>query len=324
VLLAGPARSAPAPIVIGVPGLPPTFLGVRSYVALGRGFYARYLGKAAAVRIESFTNDAEAIKAVQSGEIDLTWASTPVVLTAIAGGAPLVGIEGMDTVDWQLVSIDPGISSCSGLKGQTIGVDAVGGGRYDALVAMLATCGLTMADVKTVVFPGSTGMNAQIAGQLTLNVAHADEAQQVAAAGKPVTVAVSLKDADRDQHYAMLVTTKDMLASRGALFVKLLEGDIAASRWMGDPTHLAAAAEIATITGDSAAVAKEALRRDVASGWWPSATPGLSIQRMTRTIGLYTKLGTIPADAHLTWADVVNTHLWQAANGAVSGARPSA
>jgi ABC-type nitrate/sulfonate/bicarbonate transport system substrate-binding protein len=324
VLLAGPARTVPAPIVIGIPGLPPTFLGVRPYVALRLGFYARYLGKTTAVRIESFTNDADAIKAVQSGQIDLTWAPTPVALTAIANGAPLVGIEGMDTVDWELVSIDPGISSCSRLKGQTIGVDTAGGGRYDALVAMLGTCGLTVGDVKTVGFPGSTGMNAQIAGQLTLNVSHADEAQQVAAAGKPVTVVVSLKDADPDQHYAMLVTTKDKLATSGARYVKLLEGDIAVTRWMRDPAHLAAAAQIGTITGESPAVVKDALRRDVASGWWPSATPGLSIQRVTRTIGLYTKLGTIPPDAHLTWAEVVYTHLWQAANRAVNGARPSA
>jgi NitT/TauT family transport system substrate-binding protein len=321
VLLAGPARTAPTPIVLGIPGIPPAFLGVRAYVALERGFYGRYLGKATPVRIQTFTTDAEAIKAVQNGQIDLAWAPTPVVLTAIANGAPLVGIEGMDTVDWELASTDAGITSCSRLKGQTIGTDSAGGGRYDALIAMLGTCGLTIADVKTVAFPGSTGMNAQIAGQLALNVDHADETQQVAAAGKPVTVVIRLKDADRYQHYALLVTTRDKLAANGALYVKLLRGDIAATRWMRDPAHLAAAAQIGTITGDSPPVAKEALRRYVAGGWWPSATPGVSSQRITRTIGLYTKLGVIPADAHLRWADVVNTHLWQTA---VSGVRPSA
>lgn len=309
------ATTVPVPqITIGVPGLPPDFVAVRTYAAIDRGLYAKDLGGAATVSVQPFTDDADALTAVESGQIQLAWVPTPTVLTAIADGAPLVAIEGVDRVDWQLTSTDPSISSCARLKGQTIGVDLDNGPRYDALLAMLATCGLAAADVKTVGYPGGTGMNAQIAGQLTLNVDHADEAAQVRAAGRPLTTVIDLATADPDQHFAMLVTTKDDLTTDGPLFVKLLEGDIAAGRWLAKPPDLVAGANVATITGNSLPVAKSSLRQYLAMGWWSSSTSGLSFQRITRTIGLYTKLGRIPAAAHLTWSEVVDTHLWESAS----------
>jgi NitT/TauT family transport system substrate-binding protein len=144
-------------IVIGVPGIPPAFLGVRTYVASDRHLYAKFLGSAATVGIRDFTTDSDAIQALQSGQIDLAWVSTPVALAAMAKGAPLVGIEGMSSTDWELDSTDPAISSCAALKGRVIGVDGVGGARYDALVVMLSKCNLTISDVKTVDLPPRPG-----------------------------------------------------------------------------------------------------------------------------------------------------------------------
>jgi hypothetical protein len=37
------------------------------------------------------------MRAVQNGQIDLAWALTPTVMAAMASGANLVAIEGMDT-----------------------------------------------------------------------------------------------------------------------------------------------------------------------------------------------------------------------------------
>ena len=215
-VLLAPSAAARTPrlIVVGVPDIPPAFLGVRTYVAFDQHLYAKFLGGAAVAGIQDFTTDAAAIQALQSGEIDLAWVPTPVALAAMAKGAPLVGIEGMRSTDWELDSIDPAISSCAALKGRTIGVDDAGGARSDALVVMLSKCNLTTNDVKTVDLPGSTGMAALVAGQLTLNMDHLDEAREVQAlTGKAVTVVLKLSDVDAYQHFELLVTTRDKLAA---------------------------------------------------------------------------------------------------------------
>jgi NitT/TauT family transport system substrate-binding protein len=317
-VLLAPSAAARSPrlIVIGVPGIPPAFLGVRTYVAFDEHLYARFLGGGAAAGIQDFTTDEAAIQALQSGQIDLAWVSTPVALAAMAKGAPLVGIEGMRSTDWELDSIDPAISSCAALKGRTIGVDEDGGARVDALAVMLSKCNLTTNEVKTVDLPGSTGMAALVAGQLTLNVDHLDEARQIQAlTGKAVTVVLKLSDVDAYQHFELLVTTRDELAANRALLVKLLEGDIAAANWLDDPKNLSAGAKIAQITGDSPSVARDALATYIRAKWWNASDSGLTVQRITRTIGFGVRLGIIPAAGDsLSWSSVADTSLWQDAS----------
>src|SRR4051812_28620368 len=96
--------SRAASITLGLPGIPPVFLGVRPYVASQKGFYTKY---GVDVTLKSFTTGTDAMRAVINGQIDAAWAPTPTVLAAIAGGSPLVGVEGMDVVDWEIGSIDP-------------------------------------------------------------------------------------------------------------------------------------------------------------------------------------------------------------------------
>src|SRR5262245_9779235 len=320
VLLVGAGSSAAEPksqrasyeMVLGVPGIPAVFLGVRPYIAWNRGFYEKFLGKTADIRIQDFTTGTDAMRAVQNGQIDLAWAPTPTVMAAMASGANLVAIEGMDTIDWRIGSIDPSINSCQSLKGQTIGVDTVGGARYNALIGMLSKCGLGINDVKTVNFPGAAGMNAQIAGQLQVNVDHIDEVQQIEAAGRKVTIPVKLTDVDPYQHYDMLVTTKDKLAQNRALYVDVIKGDIAATSWMYDPKNLDAASKTAQITGDSPSVAKSALAHYLAVKWWNVNTSGLTVQRITRTLGQYVKLGVIPQSGNaLVYTTMTDTSLWK-------------
>jgi hypothetical protein len=236
----------------------------------------------------------------------------------MASGANLVAIEGMDTIDWRIGSIDPSVSSCQSLKGQTIGVDTVGGARYNALIGMLSKCGLGINDVKTVNFPGAAGMNAQIAGQLQVNVDHIDEVQQIEATGKKVTIPVKLTDVDPYQHYDMLVTTKEKLAQNRALYVGVIKGDIAATAWMYDPKNLDAAAKTGQITGDSLPVSKSALTHYLGIKWWNVNASGLTVQRITRTLGEYLKLGAIPAGGNtLTYKTMTDTSLWKDAWAAV-------
>jgi NitT/TauT family transport system substrate-binding protein len=297
-------------ITLGLPGIPPVFLGVRPYVAQQDGFYKKF---SANVTLKGFTTGTDALRAVNAGQIDAAWAPTPTALALIAKGAPLVGIEGMDVVDWEVGSIDSSIAKCSDLKGQTIGIDTVGGARYAALQAMLRKCKLTIQDVKTVNFPGASAMQAMIAGTLKVSVLHIDEQAQIEQVGKrSVYIEAKLTDVDPYQHYDMLVTTRDSIKNHYYDYVKLLAGDIAATRYMYNPKNITNISRIATVTGDSQAVAKQALQTYIKMKWWPLDKSGLGVGRITRTIGLNVKLGNIPASANLTWKQVVDTRMWKA------------
>src|SRR5947208_8508158 len=166
---AGPKAHKLTTITLGVPGIPPVFLGTLPYTALEQGYYRRF---GLDVQIKGFTSGTDAVKAVQAGQIDLAWSPTPFAMTLISKGVPLVGIEGMDKVDWVVGSNSGSISSCADLKGQNIGVDSIGGARYQALQAMLTKCKLTISDVHPVVFPGATAVQAMLAGQLHVSGPH--------------------------------------------------------------------------------------------------------------------------------------------------------
>jgi NitT/TauT family transport system substrate-binding protein len=309
-------------ITLGLPGIPPVFLGVRPYVARDAGFYSKY---GADVTLKQFTTGTDALRAVQAGQIEAAWSPTPTVLAAISRGAPLVGIEGMDVIDWLVGSIDPNVTTCASLKGQTIGVDTVGGARYSALQAMLTKCKLDIHDVKTVNFPGAAAMQAMIAGQLKVSVLHIDELTQIEKTGsKNVAVNVRLTDVDPYQHYDLLITTRDQIKVHYFDFVRMLAGDIAATRYMYNPKNLDAVAKIATITGDDQQVAASALKRYIAMQWWPLDRTGLGKARITRTIGLNVKLGNIKLDAVPQWKNVVDTRMWKAGFVLVNKSKPKA
>src|SRR5436189_51761 len=109
--------------VLGLPGIPPVFLGVRPYVAQQRGYYKKW---GADVELKQFTTGTDALRAVQAGQIDLAWAPTPTTMSLMSRGAPLVGIEGMDVIDWLVGSVDPSVTTCAALKGDTIAVHTGG------------------------------------------------------------------------------------------------------------------------------------------------------------------------------------------------------
>ena len=303
-------------ITLGIPGIPPVFLGVRPYTADKQGFYTKYCAK---VTIKPFTTGTDALRAVQAGQIDAAWAPTPGALSAMARGADLVAIEGMDVVDWEVGSIDPSIKTCADLKGQTIGVDTVNGARYNALAGMLSKCKLSISDVKTVNFPGAAGMQAQIAGSLKVNVLHIDEESQIEKIrGAQVSVPIKLTDVDPYQHYDMLVVQKSSIKNHYYDYLKMLAGDIATTRYMAQAKNLDTVAQVGTITGVDKDIAKIALTKYTKMKWWPLDNPGLGQGRITRTIGLNVKTGAIP-EGSVTWKSSVDTRMWKAAYKLVTG-----
>jgi ABC-type nitrate/sulfonate/bicarbonate transport system substrate-binding protein len=230
-----------------------------------------------------------------------------------------MAIEGMDVVDWEVGTIDSSIKTCADLKGQTIGVDTVGGARYLALDGMLSKCHLSLSDVKTVNFPGAAAMQAMIAGSLKVSVLHRDEEAQInKLRSQDVNVLVHLTDVDPYQHYDMLVVQKASIKNHYYDYLKMLAADIATTRYMYDPKNLDTVSQIGTITGVSQDIAKLALQHYIDIKWWPLDNPGLGQSRITRTIGLNVKLGNLPNGA-VSWKSLVDTRMWKAAYKLVTG-----
>jgi len=297
-------------LVIGYPGIPPIFMATRLYLASQRGYYKKY---GANVTLKGFTTGTDAVRAVQAGQIDAAWSPTPFALTLISKGTPLVAIEGMDKVDWVVGSNSSSVSTCAQLKGQNIGVDSIGGARYQALQAMLTKCNLTIQDVHPIVFPGSAAIQAMLAGQLHVSVLHLDDLAVASSQGTPVHKVVTIAQTDPFQHYDLLVTTRDNLAAKRSQFVKLLKGDIQATRYMYKPAALNTVAQVATVTGEDVNVTRTALKQYLALRWWPLNKSGLGKAGITRTIFENVKLGNISDGNPPAWRDVVDTSLWKAA-----------
>jgi ABC-type nitrate/sulfonate/bicarbonate transport system substrate-binding protein len=285
------------------------------YTALEQGYYKKY---GLDVQIKGFTSGTDAVKAVQAGQIDLAWSPTPFAMTLISKGVPLVGIEGMDKVDWVVGSNVAGISTCADLKGQNIGVDSIGGARYQALQAMLTKCKLTVQDVHPVVFPGATAIQAMLAGQLHVSVLHLDDLAEAASQGTPVKTVVSIAQTDPFQHYDMLVGLRDNIASKRAAFVSFLKADIQAIRYMNNPKALNRVAQIGMVVGHNLDVTKTALKQYLKLSWWPLNRSGLGVAPITRTVFENVKLGNISAGSPPKWSDIVDTSLWKAAYKAVT------
>jgi NitT/TauT family transport system substrate-binding protein len=242
-------------------------------------------------------------------------------MTLISKGTPLVGIEGMDKVDWVIGSNVAGVQTCPQLKGQNIGVDSIGGARYQALQAMLTKCHLTIQDVHPVVFPGATAVQAMLAGQLHVSVLHLDDLAEAASQGTPIKTVVSIAQTDPFQHYDMLVGMRPNIESRRADFVNFLKADIQTIRYMNKPAALNRVAGIGMIVGHNLQVTKTALKQYLKLGWWPLNRSGLGVAPITRTVFENVKLGNISAGNPPTWKQIVDTSLWKQAYKAVTPAK---
>jgi NitT/TauT family transport system substrate-binding protein len=309
------AASKLTTLTLGVPGIPPVFLGVMPYTALQQGYYKKY---GLDVQIKGFTSGTDAVRAVAAGQIDLAWSPTPFAMTLISKGTPLVGIEGMDKVDWVLGSNSSSVTTCADVKGQNIGVDSIGGARYQALQAMLTKCSLTIQDVKPVVFPGATAVQAMLAGQLHVSVLHLDDLAEAASQGTPIKKVVTIAQTDPYQHYDMLVTLRSTIDAKRAALINYLKADIQAIRYMNNPKALGRVAQIGMVVGHNQAVTTTALKEYLALNWWPLNRSGLGIGTIKRTVFENVRLGNISAGNPPTWSQLTDTSLWKAAYKAVT------
>lgn len=293
-LLAPAAASAQtAPIVIGLPGIPPVFLSVQEYVAQDEGFFKKH---GVEVQLRPFDTGAAAGRAVASGDIDTAMVPTPVVINMVANGnVPLIGIYGLENPDWLIASTDPALKSCKDIVGQPIGIDTPGGARSVALRQMIVPppCSLQMEQMQQVAL-GSNTSAAMVAGQIKIGVLHLDDVPVIEQKlGKTLTTIITIKDVKPVSHYDLLVVRKDKLAANRDKFVRVVAALNEAEAFMRDPKNWDRVAQIAAPTGRTPAEAKDSLKRYVDMQFWPKNNDGLTEKNVEAEIKTQATVGGI-------------------------------
>src|SRR5689334_3630992 len=317
-LLAGatPAAAQNKKLVIALPGIPPIFSVAIAYVAEKQGFFKKH---GANVEIRPFDNGTAAARAVVAGDVDMAWSPTPPVINQISNAdVPLVGIYGMPNPDWVIGASEPG-KTCKDLPGQDVGVDSVNGARSVALRSMLtAGCPDVKFDEVKQVALGSGPGPALIAGRLHYAVLHLDDLAEIQSQGKKLNILLAMKNTNPTSHYLMLVARKDNLKANRDAFVRALAGMIEAAHFMQDPKNADAVAEVATNTGHSKEVCKEALKSFLGIEFWAAKDDGLPRNKLEATAKLMKKIGAIKPDKEpVTFENLVDETVWKDANAMV-------
>ena len=301
-------------IVLGSPGVPPVISGLVPYIADKQGFYKKY---GVNVTIKSFTTGTDATRAAATGQIDAAIMPPAQLITLASQGAPVVGIQGQEFPDWVVDSTDPSVNSCSALKGQTIGVDAIGGIRYVALLQMLKTCGLNIGDVHPIPFPGNAAPEALINGQLKTSVLHLNEVYDVTGQGKALTTAIRMSVAVPNTMYEMYGTTKSNLAKKRDAFVRLVAAQIATIQWMDDPANADAVAQYATVVGDPKDAMLKAMADYKRIGFWSADSAAMPQANVENSIKGQIKAGNITAAKAPKYSDIVDLGIFTDAQALV-------
>lgn len=308
---ANPVPAGPLPkLTLGTPGIPPVISAILPYIADKQGFYKAF---GVDVTVKNFQTGTDATRAASTGQIDLAIMPPAQQIALVSKGTALVGIQGQEVPDWVVVSTDPSINSCASLKGQSLGVDAVGGIRYIALSQMLKTCGLTIKDVHPLVFPGNANPQAMVAGQLKTSVLHLNEVIDVEQqrGNKPLTVAVDMSKAVPNTMYEMYGALKANVDKNRDAYVRLVAAQIATINWMFDPANADQVAQLASVVGDSKAVMLNAMAQYQKINFWTADGAGMPQANLENMIKAQVAVGNVDAAKAPTYDQLVDLTIYQ-------------
>jgi NitT/TauT family transport system substrate-binding protein len=297
-------------LTVAMPGVPPVFGSVVTYVAKDEGFFKKH---GVDVEVKNFDSGAAAAQAVVAGSIDASLSPTPVIVRMVSNaGVDLVSFYGMPNPDWLLGSIDPGLSKCQDVKGQGVGVDSIGGARAVALEQLIRPCGLKVADVKLVALSTNVGA-AMIAGQLKFGVLHLDDVPVLEEQlGKKLTVVQTWREVNQLSHYLVMVALRDRLKEKRDSYVRFVAALIDATKFTLDPKNADRVAQIATVTGRTPQLAKETLPRFAKIELWPVGNDGLAKANLDAVVATEKELGGIkPGKTPAAYEKLVDRTIWK-------------
>jgi NitT/TauT family transport system substrate-binding protein len=314
--VAASAAQAQAKLTFGMPGIPPVFASVQMMVAQHEGFFKKH---GVDVTLREFSSGAGASRAVAAGEISMALSPSPLVVSQVSNtNVPLVAVYGLEHPDWALGSTDPN-ASCETIKGQGVGVDAVGGARSIALKTLLiGGCKLQLNDVQQVALSSNTGP-AMIAGQIKYGVLHIDDIPIIEDQGKkPVKLIVTQGQVRPLDHYMMVVANSAQLAKNRDAYVRFVAALIEAERFMRNPANAEKVAKDAAQTGRTVPYAMQSLKAYLAMDFWPNGTDGLTQKNIELLGQSMKKIGNIKADKEVApFTRLADPSVWRDAKAMV-------
>jgi ABC-type nitrate/sulfonate/bicarbonate transport system substrate-binding protein len=278
--------------VIAAPGIPPVFASAILYVADKEGFFRKY---GANVEVRPFETGATASRAVISGDIEMSLSPTALLISQVSNtNAPVVAVYGIVSSDFLLGSTDPAKTACKDVRGQAVGVDAIGGARSIALRTMLSGgCeGMKLEDVQQTPV-GSNVAPALIAGQLKFGVVHLDDVATIEQQGKKIYTLVTEHKANPNGHYLSFIVRQDRLKDDRDQYVRVMAALIEAARFIRDPKNADRVAEDAAPTGQSKDISKATIKPLVDIGYWSADSNSLDQGRIENMIGVVQRTGGI-------------------------------
>lgn len=304
------AKAQDAPLVFGLPGIPPVFTGVQEYVARDAGFFKKY---GLTVTLRQFDTGVAAARAAAAGDIDFTLSPTGPIIDMVSNtNVPLVALMGQENADFLVASDDPTVKTCKDLAGHAVGVDTPGGARSTALRQMTAKCGFPFSSLQQVPLGAQTPA-ALIAGQIHIAVLHLDDLARVEAQLKhKVAVIVTLKEAVPLDHYNFYAARADKIKAHRDRYVRLVAALIDATNFLYDPKNADRVAEIATVTGHSKAEAKAALEKYLTMGFWAKGNDGLDRAHVEAAVHIQEQVGGIrPGKTPAPYDQLVDQSVWR-------------
>jgi NitT/TauT family transport system substrate-binding protein len=288
----GPAAAQDKKFVIAAPGIPPVFASAILFVADKEGFFKKYKTN---VEVRPFETGATASRAVIAGDIEMSLSPSALLINQISNtNAPVVAVYGLPSSDFALASVDPAKTKCADVKGQGVGVDAIGGARWIALRTMLSGgCkDVTIKDVQPVPLSSNVAP-AMIAGRLSFGVVHLDDVSTIEAQGKKVTKLVTAHDADPNSHYLAFIVRQDKLKADRDLYVRVMAALLDAARFIHDPKNADKVGEDSTPTGHTKDISKATIQPLLDIGYWPTKDDGLDQKRLETLTATMKKIGGI-------------------------------
>lgn len=304
-------------LTIALPGVPPIFGSIFTYVARDAGLYKKY---GLDVTLKPMNSGVGAARAVVSGAVDVSMSPTPPVAVMVSNaGVPLVAVSGMEINDWMLGSMDPSITTCKQVKGMTVGVDSPRGARWIQLANMVRPCKLRPdKSVKTVNLSSNVGA-AMVSGKLTLGVLHSDDIPVIEReSGKKLTIVARVEETSPGSHYVVIVTNKKVIATKRDSLVRMAAAHIEAVGMIYDESKWSAVAKMAAPTGRNHGDSMKALKIFTGLNYWPKGTAGLSKKRMGKAIAIQAgvgkrtkgKAGINPKKGPVSHANLTDLSIW--------------
>src|ERR1700722_5880598 len=304
----GSSSAAPATtITIGLPNSTPSFANSDVAVAQAEGYFAQ---EGLNVKVDDLSSGVPVVQGVVGGSLDIGASSIEPVVNAASAGAP-VQIVGSYANKLTVDMVTPStVMSPAQLRGDRLGIQAVGAFREVMTRMVIESAGLTTSDVTYVPGSSSAYISELLAGEIQSGVLQEEQTLTALKKDAKLHVLVNYEQADPDYFYGTYVVSKSWLAGNQPTLEKFLTAITMAHRFMYK-NEAATVAVVAKNTGDtSATISKAYAVLLTQEGVFP-LNSGLSTARISATIATMKKYkiltGAEPSVSSLVNTGPVNT-----------------